>query len=327
MNETNSDFTLKTQNIKALILAAGEGRRMRPLTDCIPKPFLPLLNKSLVNWNIAALQTVGIPDIGVVIPPYISTDLIVNFTGNTFVQQNPLGMGAAILEAKEWLDSTSFRVCAGDSVFPEDFLKKMLEFHISHEYEITMATEFANHEEMTSRSCVLLDEDGFVEEIKEKPRIDETKGDLAAAPIYIFKQSFLTELSKISSSHRGEYEVQSAIQSMIEKGNKVGRVHSTRWIHLSEPKDLYRINFELLQKNQSIDPSRKNETFIPPFFIDKSVKIGKKCILGPSVIIGKDTTVNNDVRISNLLVLPNSVLSESLSRGIAYPGGFLPIRI
>jgi len=136
-----------------------------------------------------------------------------------FIQEQPLGMGNAILEAESWLDTEFFLVCAGDSIFYSDSIKKMIDLHLNKKPDVTIATEIATHEEMTTRSCVVHDNNGFVKQIIEKPKLDEegsldihktnvervTIGDLKdlhRKKIQVSKQEKIAEQRKIEERQR-----------------------------------------------------------------------------------------------------------------------------
>ncbi|MFX0114288.1 MAG: sugar phosphate nucleotidyltransferase [Candidatus Hodarchaeota archaeon] len=313
--------------MKGLVLAAGEGRRMQPLSDFIPKPLLPLLNRPVLDWIISSLREAGINEIGVVISPAIPSSKLEALDCEFFVQEEPLGVGAAILEAEKWLDSSTFLVCAGDSVFPSAFLRKFVQHHLTESPDVTIATEVVSWPIMGEKSCVILDEKGNVKRIIEKPAREEAEGDLAAAPIFIFKQSILSELKIAKSSPRGEIEVQATIQSIIDEGGRVVSIASTRWVHLSDPKDLFNANMYLLEQKESkgeIEPLKK-DGYHSPAIIASSAKIGENCIIGPRVVIGDRATVSPGVHLQDVLVLPDTEVQSSFKNAILWPKGVFPM--
>lgn len=301
---------------------------MRPLSTIIPKPLLPLLNRPLLEWSISSLHQAGIKEVGIVTSPNFPQERLASFECEWFIQERPLGVGAAILEAKDWLDSPSFLVCAGDSVFASEFIQKFVHLHLEESPTVTIATEIAPWPIMGTKSCVVLNQQGDVQSIIEKPTKEQAIGNLAATSIFMFKQSMLTELKAAKPSPRGEIEVQATIQSIIEQGGRVASMESTRWFHLSDPHDLFYANMRLLGEKMTSDLekiSTKQINHLLPVAIASSANIAEDANIGPRTVIGERVRVASGVELSDLVVLPDTNVQTSHSNGILWPGGFLSI--
>jgi NDP-sugar pyrophosphorylase family protein len=118
--------------LKAIILAGGRGKRLRPITDYVPKPLIPIKNIPIIEWQIKYLKKFGISEI-IVCSGY-KTKMIKNYLNNkklgikiTFsVEDKPLGTGGAIKKAGKKIKDKSFLVINGDIITNID-LKKMME--------------------------------------------------------------------------------------------------------------------------------------------------------------------------------------------------------
>ncbi len=118
--------------MKAIILAGGRGKRLRPITDYVPKPLIPIKNIPIIEWQIKYLKKFGISEI-IVCSGY-KTKMIENYLNNkklgikiTFsVEDKPLGTGGAIKKAGKKIKDKSFLVINGDIITNID-LKKMME--------------------------------------------------------------------------------------------------------------------------------------------------------------------------------------------------------
>jgi NDP-sugar pyrophosphorylase family protein len=118
--------------LKAIILAGGRGKRLRPITDYVPKPLIPIKNIPIIEWQIKYLKKFGISEI-IVCSGY-KTKMIENYLNNkklgikiTFsIEDNPLGTGGAIKKAGKKIKDKSFLVINGDIITNID-LKKMME--------------------------------------------------------------------------------------------------------------------------------------------------------------------------------------------------------
>ena len=117
--------------MKAIILAGGRGKRLRPITDYVPKPLIPIKNIPIIEWQIKYLKKFGISEI--IICSGYKTKMIENYLNNqklgikiTFsVEDKPLGTGGAIKKAGKKIKDESFLVINGDTITNID-LKKLI---------------------------------------------------------------------------------------------------------------------------------------------------------------------------------------------------------
>ncbi len=117
--------------MKAIILAGGRGKRLRPITDYVPKPLIPIKNIPIIEWQIKYLKKFGISEI--IICSGYKTKMIENYLNNkklgikiTFsVEDKPLGTGGAIKKAGKKIKDKSFLVINGDTITNID-LKKLI---------------------------------------------------------------------------------------------------------------------------------------------------------------------------------------------------------
>ncbi len=116
--------------MKAIILAGGRGKRLRPITDYVPKPLVPIKNIPIIEWQIKYLKKYGVNE--VIICTGYKTEMIENYLGikNTGVkikfsiEKSPLGTGGAIKKAGKMINDKSFFVINGDVITNID-LKKL----------------------------------------------------------------------------------------------------------------------------------------------------------------------------------------------------------
>ena len=117
--------------MKVIILAGGKGKRLRPITDYVPKPLIPIKNIPIIEWQIKYLKKFGISEI--IICSGYKTKMIENYLNNkklgikiTFsVEDKPLGTGGAIKKAGKKIKDKSFLVINGDIITNID-LKKLI---------------------------------------------------------------------------------------------------------------------------------------------------------------------------------------------------------
>ncbi|MGC9010467.1 MAG: glucose-1-phosphate thymidylyltransferase [Sulfolobales archaeon] len=219
--------------IKGLVLAAGEGSRLRPFTYSRPKHLIPLLGKPLILYPIEDLVKAGVSEIGVVVGYF--ADLIKDFLGDGsrygarlryIVQERRLGIAHAIYRGVEegFLDR-EFIVYLGDNIvsggvesFLREFYEKRSDVHI-------LLTEV---KDPRSFGVAVLD-GGRIIKLVEKPK--EIISNLAVVGVYIFRDPDLVAraFKSLKPSWRGEYEITELIQWFIDHGYKVSYSKISGW--------------------------------------------------------------------------------------------------
>jgi mannose-1-phosphate guanylyltransferase len=212
----------------AVLLAAGRGKRQRPFTDVTPKPLLPVGGRATLDYVLTAIRRAGVDRVCLV--THHLEEKLFDYVGDgarwnlsvTFAHQPELhGTADALMSVQRaWFGKESFLVVATDYILPEDSLRELVEAHTVRNADITMSLKECVMEELAKRSNVEIDSDWRVKQIIEKPNPDQMVGPYAASMIFIFPSDIWKYLLKIQTSPRGEMELQSAVQMMIEAGYK-----------------------------------------------------------------------------------------------------------
>ena len=212
----------------AILLAAGRGKRQRPYTDRTPKPLLPVNCRPTLDYVLKAVERAGIERTCLVTNHL--EDQILEYVGDgsrwnlqaTFAHQNELrGNGDALLSVpSEWIPDESIMVVATDYILDENSLFELIETHQKQAADITMSLKECPREELSARSSVEVDGNWRVKKIIEKPKLEEILSPYAASIMFIFPPEIWEYLSQVKPSSRGEIELQSAVESMIENGYK-----------------------------------------------------------------------------------------------------------
>jgi NDP-sugar pyrophosphorylase family protein len=208
------------------LLAAGRGKRQRPYTDAIPKPLLEVNGRATLDYVLCAAVKAGVERVCIVTNHL--EEKIFEYVGNgskwnldvTFAHQYELnGNGGALLSVPQgWLHDEPVMVVATDYLLEENCLRDLVNAHDQRNAEITMSVKECGVEELLSRSSVDVDAEWRVKRIIEKPKREEIMSSYAASILFIFPYSVWKYLSKVKPSLRGEIEMQSAVQMMIEDG-------------------------------------------------------------------------------------------------------------
>lgn len=201
---------------QAVIMAAGKGVRMKPLTDDLPKPLIEINGKPFIAYLLESLDQAGYEKVFMVVE-YLKDkiknafkDHSYNFDLQFVDQGEPLGTGHAVNAVKDIVQG-EFAVISADDIYLPESLKD-IPFEDGYNYIYAF-----KHPE-PSRFGVLVCEGDFLTELEEKP--ENPKSDLTNAGLYKFTPEIFDALSKIGKSPRGEYELTSAVD-LLAKERKV----------------------------------------------------------------------------------------------------------
>ncbi len=240
--------------MQALILAAGRGSRMRPLSDFVPKPLLPIEGKAIILHALETLKACGFQKI-VITVGYLG-EKVINFVNAnssadleiSFVFQKGLFGSADAIRVGMSDISENFLVLAGDTVFPLSQVEKIIKVFKEENFEAVVGLKKVDEKDLREKSSTLIDSKGFLLKVIEKPKIGEELTNVSVAPIYFFRyQVIKSYLNNLKPSPAGVYELATALQNMIDDGKKVKGVFIKGSKDITRPEDVLKHNFPYLK--------------------------------------------------------------------------------
>ncbi len=234
--------------MRALILAGGEGSRLRPITHTNAKQLIPIAGAPILFHALEAIRDAGITEVGIVIGQTGDEIRTAVGDGSTWglsvsyiPQEAPLGLAHAVMTARDFVAGQPFLMYLGDNVLLEG-LKRFVE-----EFERTRPDAqifLARVPEPERFGVAVLDGDRVVRMV-EKPT--SFVSDLALVGVYLFDDSILEAANTLEPSARGEYEITEAIQWLIDHGKIVrAEMVSGWWKDTGRPADLLEANRVML---------------------------------------------------------------------------------
>jgi NDP-sugar pyrophosphorylase family protein len=227
---------------KAIVLAAGRGTRMGALTEDLPKPMLPVAGRPLLEHVLNHLQGAGISEVGLIVG-YRREVIEQHFASYplriTFIHQEVInGTAGAAKLARSFVGDHCFLMTFGDIwCGPADYRRILAPVEAEAHVEATLAVKFVD--DPFQGAAVYEDQNGFVSRIIEKPPRGTSSTHWNSAGIYCFRPSVFAEIDRVPLSSRGEYEITSAIEQMIEGGRKLRAVEvKGDWRDIGRPEDL-----------------------------------------------------------------------------------------
>jgi mannose-1-phosphate guanylyltransferase len=212
----------------AVLLAAGRGKRQRPYTDFTPKPLLEVNGRATLDFVLCAVEKAGLERVCIVTNHL--EEKIFDYVGNgskwnlfaEFAHQSELhGNGDALMSVPHaWIKDEPVMVVATDYIMKENSLLELIQARETYQAEIVMSLKECPIEELTARSSVDVDSNWRVRRIIEKPKREEIMSPYAASILFILPPQIWKYLPRVRPSERGEIEMQSAIDRMIQDGFK-----------------------------------------------------------------------------------------------------------
>ena len=210
----------------AVLLAAGRGKRQRPYTDSTPKPLLEVDGRPTLDYVLRAARKAGVERVCIV-TQYLEEQIFA-YVGDgsrwgleaSFAHQVELrGSGDALRSVPlDWIRDEPVMVVATDYILEEDSLAELVRAHAAHRADMTMSLKACPVEELMARCSVEVDAAGWVSKIIEKPQRDEILSPFAASIMFIFPPQIWAYLRKITPSPRGEVDMHTAVEMMLEEG-------------------------------------------------------------------------------------------------------------
>lgn len=336
----------------AVVLAAGEGTRLRPLTRNRPKPMLPAANRPILEHVLDALVDAGLERIVLVVG--YRRERVQEHFGPTYrdvpleyvIQDKQLGSGHALLQAGAVVDEPML-VVNGDRLVESDAVGAVCETFESDQATSAMAV-IERGEASKYGAVTLADRD--VVEIIEKPESDDYR--LINAGIYAFEPSIFDAIAA-TPREAGELGLTETISRLID-GDRVRGVHiEGLWIDATYPWDLLDVAAAVLEHSRVRESQDNTDVWVddtaivheratlrPPVVVSADCEIGPGAVLGPNVAVGRNCTVESnvtveravldaDARIDHGSTVIDAVLGQAVDVGVdvTIPGGPGDVRV
>ena len=310
--------------MKAVILAAGEGKRCRPLTLTRSKVMLPVANKPILEHIINALVKNDIKEIILVvgykkerIMDYFEDGINFGVKIEYVEQKAQIGTAHAILQARNLIgNEEKFVVVNGDNIIGPDAIADLIN---GDEGDATLLT---CKKDNVSGYGVIVAKGKNVIEIIEKPKT--LISHLINTGIYLFKKDIFEMIERTAVSTTGEYAITDTLQMMIDEGIPVTTaITNAEWLDAAYSWNLLEANTIILGDFET-DLSKakiedcvsikgsvsvgRNTTIRAGSYIVGPVVIGDNCDIGPNVVILPSTSVGNNVSIASFSYIKNSIL-------------------
>lgn len=312
--------------MKAVVMAGGEGSRLRPITANRPKPLAPVVNRPIMEHILLLLKAQGITE--VVATVYYLADAIEGYFGDGSdwgiaihysLEDTPLGTAGSVKQAEEHLRDGTFVLISGDALTDID-LQPALEFHRRNGATATLV--LARVPNPLEFGVVITREDGRITRFLEKPSWSEVFSDTVNTGIYILEPEIFDYME---AGKQYDFS-QDLFPLLLREGKSLyGYVMSEYWSDIGSLQQYREANHDLLNRKVQLSPPGEEKipgvwtgagaTIDPEAQIIPPVCIGRNCRIKKGAVVGPYTTLGD-----NCIVEPNAMVVRSILWDSVYIG-------
>jgi mannose-1-phosphate guanylyltransferase len=302
--------------VQALILAGGEGTRLRPLTSTIPKPVVPLVDRPFISYMIEWLRGHGVDD--VILSCGVMADGVRSVLGDGAAlgvrlryleEPTPLGTGGALKFAEHMLDRR-FLMLNGDVLTDID-LTAQLSQHEQTGARGTLALIAVD--DPSAYGLVRRNADHSVSEFVEKPDPDQIDTNLVSAGAYVLEREVLEGVGPAGTNISIEREVFPALV-----GNGLfGYAATGYWLDIGTPERYLQATFDILEGNVETEAGRRvadagsalveeatvDGRPVAPVVVGPGSTVGRGAVVGGRTVLGSGVTIGEDAHIERSVLL------------------------
>lgn len=315
--------------MKAVVMAGGEGSRLRPVTANRPKPLVPICNQPIMEHILTLLKRHGMTDV-VATLHYLADEIQGTFgDGSDFgvnltysIEDVPLGTAGSVKKAEADLSDGTFVIVSGDALTDCD-LTKAIAFHKEKGSLATLILyRVANPLDF---GVVITEEDGKIARFLEKPTWSEVFSDTVNTGMYILEPEIF-ELMEQGKSYDWSQDI---FPQLLELDKPMyGYIMQEYWCDIGSLTQYREAQESMLSgrihlpiigtktgsgvyqgANCSIDPSA---AIVPPVCLGRNVKIRKNARVGPYTVIGDNSYIEEDATVERSIVWDNSYIGPNV---------------
>jgi len=302
--------------VKGILLHAGHGTRLRPLTHTGPKQLLPIANKPMSQYCVESMKEAGVSEIAMIIGGIGSNKVRDYYEDGkkfgvkiTYIEQDsPKGIAHAIGLCRDFIGNEKFLVFLGDNIIHKNIHDYSDQFLNSDDDASILLCEVEN----PSRFGIADMKNGKITQIMEKPKDPPTN--YAVTGIYFLTPKIFEVIENLKPSWRNELEITDALQVLLSQNDKISyNIITDYWKDTGTPEDIIDANRKILENNETYFYGEKTDdvTLTGSVSVGKGTKIlGNSQITGP-VILGENCILENARIGPNSSIGDNSKITQS----------------
>ncbi|MGN6089280.1 MAG: sugar phosphate nucleotidyltransferase [Actinomycetales bacterium] len=317
--------------MKAVVMAGGEGTRLRPMTSSMPKPLLPVVNRPIMEHVLRLLRRHGITE--TVVTVQFLASLIRNYFGDGSdlgmtlhyaTEQTPLGTAGSVKNAENILRDEPFLVISGDALTDID-LTALIDFHKAKGGLVTVCLKRV--EDPVEFGITIVDDDGVVQRFLEKPTWGQVFSDTVNTGIYVMQPEVLDHVAA------GEVVDWSGdvFPALMAAGHDIyGYVAEGYWEDVGTHESYLRAQADVLERRVDVDidgfelqsgvwvgegaeidhgAKLQGPAYIGDYAkVEAGVEVGEHTVIGSNVVVREGASLQHAVVHDNVYVGPRASL-------------------
>lgn len=296
-------------------MAGGRGTRLRPVTETVPKPFVPIAGKPCIEYVLESLGKAGVTDV-IATTYYRPWQLIQRLRGGNrlglrifySLEDEALGTAGGVGKTRELLDST-FIVASGDVLADVD-IQSLVEFHRERDAVATMALTEVPWETVSEFGVVALDDDGRIARFQEKPDREDAFSNLVNAGIYVLEPE---ALEAVPRGERFDFS-KDLFPHLLEEGAPLfGRNLEGLWMDVGRPEDLLHASIIMAERRHGgayhEDATVHGEAEVHRTNLYPGSRVGAGAVVEGSVVY-RDATVEAGAQVRSTILCQGAVVEE-----------------
>lgn len=314
---------MKDYPIKAMVMSAGIGSRLEPLTFTIPKPLVPVANVPVMDILFKRLASFGINDV-ICNTYYLSDQITERYKNNNlginfnYIKEDTLsGTAGGVKKCQFFFDKgETFVVFSADGLTNVD-IKKGLEIHKKSNAVATIGIKQIPKEEVSHFGVVVTDKNGFITEFQEKPTAEEAKSNFINTGIYIFDYKIFDYIPENTF-----YDFAKNVFPKLLAENKINTFEVTEyWSDIGTLEQYMQTTKDLFEEKCSFEHGEilcngKGKYISETENFPKTVEFVGYSTIGKRVLIGNNTIIENciiwdEVKIGSNLHIKNSIIGSN----------------
>jgi mannose-1-phosphate guanylyltransferase / phosphomannomutase len=310
--------------LKVIIMAGGEGSRLRPLTCDRPKPMVPIMNRPMMEHIVALLKDHSLTDIGVTlqylpeqIKHYFDDGQEFGVRMQYFIEESPLGTAGSVKNAGNFLDET-FLVISGDALTDFD-LKRAIRFHREKGGVATLV--LTSVEKPLEYGVVIAGEDGRIRQFLEKPSWGEVFSDTVNTGIYILEPE---ALQYVPEGAKFDF-AQDLFPLLMAKGYPLyGYVAEGYWCDIGNLQQYHQAHLDILEGKVHVTIPEHQQS--PGVYVGENVVIEEGATIHGPVMIGRGARISRGAEVGSFSVIgPNTLIESgaSLKRSLTWRNAYI----
>jgi mannose-1-phosphate guanylyltransferase/phosphomannomutase len=312
--------------MKAVVMAGGEGTRLRPLTSNQPKPMVPIVGKPCMEHILELVKSHGLEDVVVTVAflpqairSYFGTGDTLGLNIEYSVEESPLGTAGSVRLAAGKLDDT-FIVISGDALCDVD-LTRLVEFHREKASSVTIGLKSVDNP--LEFGIVVTDDDGRIERFLEKPSWGQVFSDTINTGIYVIEPEVLRHIPR----DRPYDFSKELFPLLLEMGRSMyGFVLDGYWQDIGNLDQFRQANFDALDERVHLNipgirlrgniwlgegVDAELDAIEGPAYIGNYCRVASDASIGPYSVLGPSVTLRESARVARSIVDASTYIGRS----------------